>query len=102
MELKPKGLPDLWRPPIVEYAEAMFPVADGGEARYLLAWGDDRDGERWGYLLWRPQTLDTHDGIRHSGHVRWVHWQDIRPVAGEDYETVPVCDPLLAGHDDPI
>ncbi|MFI6501777.1 hypothetical protein [Nonomuraea typhae] len=82
MELNPRGLPDLWRPPVVEYAEKLVP-----EACYLLAWGDDLDGERWGYLLRRPRHQD--------GQARWVRWEAIRPVAGEDYDGVPLCDPLL-------
>lgn len=87
--LDPQGLPDLSRPPLVEFAEAMFPMVGTGEARYLLAWGIDPNGELWGYLLWRPQTLSTHEGVRHSGHARWVHWAEIRPVEGEDYSAVP-------------
>ncbi|MEV0385219.1 hypothetical protein [Nonomuraea sp. NPDC050643] len=81
MDLKPEELPELWRPPIVEHA----PVDPGGAARYLLAWGDDARGARWGYLLWPAR----------EGSARWVHWEDIRPVAGEDYSTVPLADPLM-------
>ncbi|MFC5835623.1 hypothetical protein [Nonomuraea insulae] len=73
-------LPEIWRPPIVEHAEA---IRD--PARYLLAWGDDTEGARWGYLLWPPTSLEA----------RWVRWEEIRPVAGEDYSAVPVADPLL-------
>jgi hypothetical protein len=79
--MSPVELPEIWRPPIVEHAAA---IGDGAE-RYLLAWGDDAQGARWGYLLWPP----------HGGAARWVHWEEIRPVAGEDYSTVPVADPLL-------
>ena len=94
MDLDPKGLPELQRPPLVEFAEAMFPMVGQGEARYLLAWGDDADGELWGFLLWPPQTLNTHVGVEHLGRARWVHWEEIRPVAGEDYSAVPRCDPV--------
>ncbi|MEV0344386.1 hypothetical protein AB0H88_01380 [Nonomuraea sp. NPDC050680] len=94
MHLDTKGLPGLWRPPIVEHAATTFSTTgDGGEARYLLAWGDT-EGERWGFLLWPPQTLNTDDGTEHMGQAQWVRWQDIRPVNGEDYSTVPLCDPM--------
>ncbi|MEV1174058.1 hypothetical protein [Nonomuraea sp. NPDC049784] len=49
--------------------------------RHLLAWGDDTEGARWGYLLWPPQA---------SEGARWVHREEICPVAGEDYSAVPV------------
>ncbi|MFC4006388.1 hypothetical protein ACFOY2_04095 [Nonomuraea purpurea] len=78
MDLNTRELPELWRPPIVEHA--------AGENRYLLAWGDDTDGVRWGFLLWPPQA---------RGETRWVRWEEIRPVAGEDYSAVPVADPLM-------
>ncbi|MEU4224580.1 hypothetical protein AB0F17_09815 [Nonomuraea sp. NPDC026600] len=93
MHLDTKGLPGLWRPPIVEHAATMFPATGNGEARYLLAWGD-AEGERWGFLLWPPHTVNTDDGSEHMGQAHWVRWQDIRPVAGEDYSTVPLCDPM--------
>ncbi|MGP3958970.1 hypothetical protein ACTWPT_23465 [Nonomuraea sp. 3N208] len=86
MELTSEELPELWRPPIVEGA---------GAARYLLAWGDDAEGVRWGFLLWPPRTRQTADGAEHDGQARWVRWEDIRPIAGEDYSTVPVADRLL-------
>ncbi|MEV5559973.1 hypothetical protein AB0L44_40555 [Nonomuraea wenchangensis] len=86
MDLTPKELPELWRPPIVLRA---------GAARYLLAWGDDAAGERWGFLLWPPRARPADDGVAHEGQARWVPWEDIRPVMGEDYSTVPVADALL-------
>ncbi|MEV5894134.1 hypothetical protein [Nonomuraea fuscirosea] len=82
--MNPVELPEIWRPPVVEHAPA---IRDGAE-RYLLAWGDDAQGARWGYLLWPPRA-------RHDTNARWVHWKEIRPVAGEDYSAVPVADPLL-------
>lgn len=91
MDLSPEELPELWRPPIVEHAAAIRP----GAARYLLAWGDDAEGVRWGFLLWPPQTRRAADGMEHEGRARWVRWEDIRPVAGEDYSTVPVADGFM-------
>ncbi|MFB4281387.1 MULTISPECIES: hypothetical protein [unclassified Nonomuraea] len=76
--MTPVELPEIWRPPIVEHA-----IRDGA-ARYLLAWGDDAQGARWGYLLWPPTTLEA----------RWVRWEEIHPVAGEDYSAVPIADPF--------
>ncbi|MER7063918.1 hypothetical protein [Streptomyces albidoflavus] len=89
MELDPIALPEIGRPPLVEYAESMFPMIGTGEARYLMAWGTDVDGELWAYILWRPQTLVTHEGVRHQGYSRWVLWEDVRPIEGEDYSSVP-------------
>jgi hypothetical protein len=89
MDLNPEELPEGWRPPIVEHAVRT------GAAPYLLAWGDDAEGVRWGFLLWPPQTRQVRDGVEHQGRARWVRWEDIRPVAGEDYSTVPVADPLM-------
>ncbi|MEV4108017.1 hypothetical protein [Nonomuraea sp. NPDC049695] len=77
MDLNTRDLPELWRPPIVEHAAS---------ARYLLAWGDDTDGVRWGYLLWPPKA---------SEGARWVHWEEICPVAGEDYSAVPIAEPWI-------
>jgi hypothetical protein len=93
MDLDTKGLPGLWRPPLVEHAATTPPASCGGEARYLLAWGD-AEGERWGFLLWPPKTLNTDEGTEHMGRAQWVRWQEIRPVDGEDYSTVPLCDPI--------
>jgi hypothetical protein len=87
MDLDADELPELWRPPIVEHA--------AGAARYLLAWGDDAEGVRWGFLLWPPRTRHAAGGVEHEGRARWVRWEDIRPVAGEDYSTVPVADRLM-------
>ncbi|MEO3890333.1 hypothetical protein [Nonomuraea sp. B5E05] len=83
MDLTPEELPELWRPPIVEHSATIR----AGERRYLLAWGDDARGARWGFLLEPPQSRGR--------RARWVHWGEIRPVAGEDYSAVPVTDPLL-------
>jgi hypothetical protein len=88
MDLNPEELPELWRPPIVAH------VAAGDAARYLLAWGDDAEGVRWGFLLWPPRTRRLADGVAHEGQAGWVRWEDIRPLAGEDYSTVPVADRL--------
>jgi hypothetical protein len=86
VRMSPVELPEIWRPPIVA-------AVPDGTARYLLAWGDDAQGARWGYLLWPPRTLEAHGGVRHEGNARWVHWEEIHPVAGEDYSTVPIADP---------
>jgi hypothetical protein len=91
MDLSPEELPELWRPPIVEHAAAI-PVR---APRYLLAWGDDARGARWGFLLWPPQTRHAGERAEHQGRAGWVHWQEIRPIVGEDYSTVPLADPLL-------
>ncbi|TMR95572.1 hypothetical protein [Nonomuraea basaltis] len=91
MNLNPEELPELWRPPIVEHAAA----TRSGAARYLLAWGDDAEGVRWGFLLWPPRTRQARDSVEHDGRARWVRWEDIRPVTGEDYSTVPVADRLM-------
>ncbi|WP_090946469.1 hypothetical protein [Nonomuraea jiangxiensis] len=85
MDANPEELPELWSPPVVEH---VTPVS-ATEERYLLAWGDDAEGARWGFLLWPPRARGRQEC------ARWVRWEDIRPVTGEDYSTVPLADPLM-------